>query len=109
MPKINLDNVRNQLEERLRDLGVKVDAIESDLRAPHNPDWEDNATESAGDEVLDALETSALAEIAQIRTALQRIGDGTYSECATCGRKIGENRLAVLPYATKCIDCAAQE
>ena len=109
MPKIDLNNVRKQLEERLRDLGAKVGEIEGDLRAPHNADWEEDATERAGDEVLDALETSALAEIAQIRTALQRIGDGTYSECATCGRKIGENRLAVLPYATKCIDCAAQE
>ena len=106
MPKIDLDNIRKQLEERLRGLGAKVAEIEGDLRAPHNANWEDNATESQGDEVLDALETSALAEIAEIRTALQRIGDGTYSECATCGREIGENRLAVLPSTTQCIVCA---
>ncbi len=109
MPKIDLNNISKQLKERLRALGAKVEEIEGDLRVPRNANWEENATERAGDEVLDALETSALAEITQIRTALQRIGDGTYSECATCGREIGDNRLAVLPYAIQCIDCAAQE
>ena len=106
MSKTDLDKTTKQLEERLKTLGAKVDEIEGDLRSPHNADWEEDATESAGDEVLDALENSALAEITQIRNAPERIGDGTYSECETCGQKIAENRLAALPYATQCIECA---
>jgi len=106
MSKIDLEKIRKQLEARLMELGVKVGEIEDDLRSPHNADWEENATESAGDEVLDALESSALAEINQIRAALRRIEDGSYAECVTCGGEIAENRLAVLPYATQCIDCA---
>ena len=31
MPKIDLDNIRKQLEERLRGLGAKVAEIEGDL------------------------------------------------------------------------------
>lgn len=106
MPKIDLEKTRKQLEERLKALGAKVDEIEGDLRAPHNADWQEDATESAGDEVLDALENSALAEIDQIRNALERIKDDAYTECATCGQEIAENRLVALPYATQCIECA---
>ncbi len=109
MSKTDLDGVRNQLQARLKTLGAKIDEIETDLRAPHNADWQEDATESAGDEVLDALENSALDEVALIRAALQRIADGAYGDCATCGQKIGKNRLEALPSTPQCIDCAKQE
>jgi RNA polymerase-binding protein DksA len=102
----NIGTIKKQLEQQLRDLGAKVEEIEDDLRTPRSASWEDRATEIEGDEVLGALEESAVAEINEIRAALKRIDDGTYGICARCGEKINEKRLDALPYATECIQCA---
>ena len=102
----NLEAIKKQLEQQLRDLGAKALEIEEDLRRPRSTGWEDRATEIEGDEVLDALEESAVAEIKEIQAALKRIDEGTYDICARCGEKINERRLEALPYATECIKCA---
>jgi len=101
-----IGTIKKQLEQRLSDLGARVEEIEDDLRTPRSASWEDRATEIEGDEVLDALEGSAVGEIADIRAALRRIDEGTYGICARCGEDIAEKRLEALPYATECIDCA---
>ena len=103
---LNLDDIRKQLDERLQILRAKVGEIEGDLRTPRSTDWEEHATEVEGDEVLEALEGSLLSEIEKIRNALRRINQGTYTDCAMCGKNIGERRLEALPYATQCINCA---
>lgn len=99
--------IKKQLEQRLKELGARVEEIEDDLRTPRSASWEDRATEIEGDEVLDALEGSAVGEIDEIRAALSRIDEGTYGTCARCGDKINEKRLEALPYATLCIQCAS--
>ena len=103
---IDIDKMRAQLKEDLRQLGAKAEEIEEDLRSPKSTGWEDRATEIEDDDVLNALEGSALREIGEIRTALKRLDDGTYEQCTSCGKKIGEKRLAALPYAAQCIKCA---
>ena len=102
----NIGTIKKQLEQQLRHLGAKVEEIEDDLRTPRSARWEDRATESEGDEVLGALEESAVAEINEIRAALKRIDDGTYKICASFWEKINEKHLDALPYATECIQCA---
>ena len=89
----DLESVKKQLEERVQFLSAKVDEIEGDLREPANPDFAEQATEAEADEVLEGLESSALLEISQINAALDRIDEGTYGECATCGEPVGEKRL----------------
>lgn len=103
---LNLDEIKKQLDERLQKLSVKVEEIEGDLRAPRSADWEEQATEVEGDEVLEALEGSLLSEIEEIRNALRRINQGIYTDCAKCGENIDDRRLEALPYATQCINCA---
>lgn len=56
-----------------------------------------------------SLEEASAHVLAAIDAALARITDGTYGACATCGRPIGEERLAAIPYATQCIDCRRAE
>ena len=41
----------------------------------------------------------------QIKAALQRMADGTYSVCDGCGEKISLARLAAVPWALRCIGC----
>jgi DnaK suppressor protein len=46
--------------------------------------------------------------IAKIQTALQRIEDGTFGVCESCGGPIGEARLRARPVTTQCIDCKTE-
>ena len=43
----------------------------------------------------------------QIEAAIERIEDGSYSQCDECGEKIPELRLEAIPYAALCIRCAS--
>jgi len=98
--------MKTLLEKRLAKLNREITAIDQTLREPDAEDFEDRATENEGDEVLEDLGNAALAEIAQIKAALDRIAAGTYGECATCGREIPEARLRAVPHAPQCINCA---
>lgn len=104
---IDTDKLKTQFEDRLAMLSARVTKLEADLRAPRNPDSEERAQESEGDEVREGLEDSALSEIGKIQAALKRVEAGTYGTCAACGNAIDERRLAAVPYAARCIDCAA--
>ena len=100
------DDARAHLQERLDVLLKRVDEIGGDLRRPADRDWQERATENENDEVLETLDESSRAEVAQVRAALRRLEAGTYGACATCGAAIGEARMAAMPSATTCVDCA---
>lgn len=55
-----------------------------------------------------ALRDRSRAELARIEAALQRLDDGTYGTCASCGKPIAAERLEAIPWAPSCIDCARQ-
>ena len=42
-----------------------------------------------------------------VRNALQRIGDGAFGVCESCGGDISIERLKARPVTTQCIDCEA--
>ncbi len=46
-----------------------------------------------------------LAELTHVEQALARIADGSYGECADCGRPIPHARLHAHPTATRCVAC----
>ncbi len=46
--------------------------------------------------------------IMKIQEALQRIADGTFGICESCGEEIGEKRLEARPVTTQCIDCKTE-
>jgi DnaK suppressor protein len=45
----------------------------------------------------------------QIEAAIERIDNGSYGRCETCGGKIPKARLEAIPYAAQCVRCASQE
>ena len=53
-----------------------------------------------------ALRERSRAELARVEAALQRLRDGTYGTCASCGDPIAPERLEAIPWAPRCIDCA---
>src|SRR5437868_13892912 len=52
-----------------------------------------------------ALRERNAIQLAAVERALGRLDDGTWGRCARCGRPIGDERLAALPWAAHCIDC----
>ena len=47
--------------------------------------------------------------ISKIEAALQRIEDGIYGVCESCGEAIGVERLRARPVTTLCIQCKADQ
>ena len=52
-----------------------------------------------------ALSAQARAAIEQIDRAIEKIHDGSYGKCDTCGTTIPKERLRALPYAALCVKC----
>jgi len=46
--------------------------------------------------------------IMKIKSALDRIEDGTFGICDECGEEISENRLKARPVTTLCIHCKTE-
>lgn len=63
-------------------------------------------------EAVERLATTATARslsasIADIDRALQRLAEGSYGTCDSCGDRIPDARLEALPAATLCVTCAS--
>ena len=97
-----------QLRDRLAELEGRLNRIETHLEQTPNPDWEDRATESEMDEVLEELGHAGSTEVEAIRNALKRIAQGTYGECVRCANEISKERLDVLPHTPICRTCASE-
>ena len=74
----------------------------------------DNHIGDVASETYDREMDYTLAEndelvLRQIDAALERLDDGTYGTCRTCGNPIGEERLEARPWADQCIDCRRRE
>jgi len=69
-----------------------------------------DAATSTFDRELDAtLEGNEERLLQAIDAALQRIENGTYGTCRSCGEPIDPERLEALPWTTQCIDCKRRE
>jgi DnaK suppressor protein len=101
---------KRQLLDRLAQLEQRVGRINEDLRhqeVPLERDFEEQATQREGDEVLGALDEAGRRELDSIHAALARIDAGSYGMCRRCGERIAPERLRVVPTALHCVDCAA--
>ena len=96
-----------QLEARLEDLLQRAEVIEDDLRGALDADSSEQAVDLADDEALEGVDEVLREEVRQIRMALQRIDNGSYGTCVTCGKEIAAARLQARPISTRCIECAA--
>ncbi len=50
---------------------------------------------------------SDFSRVQSVRTALQRIADGTYGTCFRCECEIAPKRLKAVPWASYCLECQA--
>jgi DnaK suppressor protein len=101
--------MRERLLARGAELRSRLERVQADLRRETNPlpnDSADAAIALENDEILVAIRSSAQSELASIRAALERLENGMYAICETCGTDIDPDRLKVVPYASQCAACA---
>ena len=106
MAAIDYTPLRKDLEDKKIHLAARLDRIKQNVRRANHPDSKERAKELEDMEVVDALGNESRRELALIRSAMQRMDEGTYGICKECGEEIGFERLQVQPYADECIDCA---
>ena len=73
------------------------------------PDEIDTASSESGLAFIGRLRERERVLIQKIESALERIREGEYGECTSCGEDIGLKRLEARPVATLCIDCKSQQ
>ena len=79
--------------------------IESDDSLGYSNHMADDATEAFEQAKDLALLQNAQRLLEQVRDALERLDDGTYGQCESCGESIDPARLEALPHATLCLRC----
>jgi RNA polymerase-binding transcription factor DksA len=103
---VDVNSFKTRLEQRLAMLTSKLTEIDDDLKEHGTePDFEERATEIAGDEVLEGLGIQGQKEAQQIKAALSRIEDGSFGVCVQCGEDIPDKRLELLPHTPLCTSC----
>ena len=103
------EEARTLLEERRAALEAE-EAESRDARAPVTLQQDSVGRLSR----MDALQVQAMAQaqsrrrqqaLTAIRAALERVEDGEYGYCLTCGEEIAEKRLRNDPAVARCVGC----
>lgn len=114
MKGANVDNLRAmraRLLSRAAELAERLRRVQADLGRARDPlprDSADAAIAMENDDVLRAIESTAILEIHHIEHALERIDAGQFGVCESCGNPIEAARLEVVPYATRCGACGGR-
>lgn len=91
----------------LEDAGKTVSEMTSDTT--NFPDPNDRATQESDRSFELRIRDRERKLINKIKEALERIDEGTFGICETCGEEIGEGRLKARPVTTLCIDCKMEQ
>ena len=111
MNKKELQFYREHLSNRLKELASHGDDTVSGMTAPKEnfPDPTDRASLETDRNFMLRIRDRELKLIKKIKKALDRIDNGTFGICETCGDPIGKKRLEARPVTTQCIECKEAE
>jgi DnaK suppressor protein len=104
MTKNELNGFRRALENKLLEIGngsgsreaLAIETTSDELDRVQNANDRDYA--------MGNLERTS-SRLSEVRTALRRIGAGTFGVCAGCEENINLKRLTAVPWASYCIAC----
>ncbi len=99
------------LEQRDQLYGNQKKALGGDIHLDPDdfPDEIDTASSEINLQFTGRLREREQGLLAKIDTALQKMDDGEFGECVSCGEDIGVKRLRARPVAELCIDCKAEQ
>jgi len=109
----HLKSLRDMLLYRQHELRAEIDSAEKALLADMQvaaddvTDQKDTAGRHQQGELVDAQERRDFDELQLVEAALQRLDQGAYGDCLSCGEPIALPRLQVQPSAPRCAACQA--
>ncbi len=107
-----IDDFQRQLIEKKEDILREAERTLAELtdQSGNIPDPNDRASAESLRNFELRIRQREQKLLSKIEEALQRIEDGEFGECESCGELIGLKRLEARPVTTLCIDCkTAQE
>lgn len=108
MEKKKLEEFRSRLEERQSYLRRNVTRTQEDGRQSDQDsaqDIADRASSSYTKEFLFHQSNNERQLLQMVQGALERIRQGTFGECISCGCEINAKRLEAVPWTRHCIEC----
>lgn len=112
MKKSVIGEIKTILENRKKEiLEGSAESLNGDLNkeADKSPDPSDLATSESDQSFSIRLRERERKLLAKIEEALERIKEGTYGICDSCGEEIKEQRLRARPVTTLCIHCKTEQ
>jgi DnaK suppressor protein len=111
MKKKDVDYFKDFLKNRLEELLSHADDTVSGMTQPKEnfPDPTDRASLESERNFMLRIRDRENKLIKKIRSALDRIENGTFGVCEECGENISIKRLKARPVTTQCIDCKTKE
>src|SRR5690242_68338 len=108
MEKKRLEQFKKQLEQRQQELRRVVSRTQEDGRIADQEaaqDIADRAANSYTKEFLFSQSNNDRQLLNMVETALQRLREGSFGECVSCGNEINSKRLEAVPWTRYCIAC----
>lgn len=105
-------NIRRLLEEQKRKiLDGSGGIVGSNLNpnADHFPDLGDQASAETGQNYVLRIKEREQKLLKKIDEAIERMNDGVFGICDSCGEYIEEKRLVARPVTTCCIECKTRQ
>jgi len=111
MKRKDVDYFKDFLNNRLEELLSHADDTVSGMTQPKEnfPDPTDRASLESERNFMLRIRDRENKLIKKIRSALDRIENGTFGVCEECGENISIKRLKARPVTTQCIDCKTKE
>src|SRR5579862_9939897 len=101
-----------RVREHLLEMKTRLrEEIDSEMRAEREGnkdegmDAYDLASEERDREINFILSDRERVKLKQIDDALERLDNGNYGVCESCGLEIAEERLVAMPFSRLCRDC----
>jgi DnaK suppressor protein len=101
--RVDLQRRRRAILETARRTDAELDGLRS---AERDPEFEEGAQSEHEQYTLVRLKDGQRREIGQIDAAIARVDAREYGVCRDCEQEIDPRRLAAVPYALLCTECA---
>ncbi len=110
----DLEAARQALEEERAKLIHQLDELGADEKGDLRSDvdygdgFSDAAAATAERTERIGLVESLMGMLSDVKSALVKIGEGTYGICSSCGEEISAARLEARPESTLCVNCKSK-
>jgi len=111
MDKAKIEEFRQLLNEQMDQLLRDAEKTVSDMNdeKANFPDPTDRASLESDRNFELRIRDRERKLINKIREAIERLDEGEYGVCESCGEDIGEARLRARPVTTLCIECKTEQ